>query len=89
VKFGLIFIMVYLVQAIIGMAIAFALIYTIMPDLFAGIGLLPPLAFGMNPGLHLVSDKTGNYMVLNPVPLWGSHLRLSVFCLHTQQGLES
>lgn len=51
VKFGLIFIMVYLVQAIIGMAIAFALIYTIMPDLFAGIGLLPPLAFGMNPGI--------------------------------------
>lgn len=51
VKFGLIFILVYLVQALIGMAVAFALIYTIMPDLFAGIGLLPPLAFGMNPGI--------------------------------------
>ncbi len=51
VKFGLIFIMVYLVQALIGMAIALLLIYTIMPDLFAGIGLLPPLAFGMNPGI--------------------------------------
>lgn len=51
VKFGLIFISSYLIQAIIGLAIAFILIYTIMPDLFAGIGLLAPLSFGMNPGI--------------------------------------
>lgn len=51
VRFGLIFITVYLVQAIIGLLIAFLLIYTFIPDLFAGIGLLPPLAFGMNPGI--------------------------------------
>lgn len=51
VKFGLIFISVYLVQAIVGLLLAFLLIYTFMPDLFAGIGLLPPLAFGMNPGI--------------------------------------
>jgi len=51
VRFGLIFISVYLVQAIIGLLIAFLLIYTFIPDLFAGIGLLPPLAFGMNPGI--------------------------------------
>lgn len=51
VKFGLIFISVYLVQAIVGLLFAFLLIYTFMPDLFAGIGLLPPLAFGMNPGI--------------------------------------
>lgn len=51
VKFGLIFIMVYLVQALAGMGIAFILIYTIMPDLFAGIGMMSPLAFGMNPGI--------------------------------------
>ncbi len=51
VKFGLIFISVYLVQAIVGLIFAFLLIYTFMPDLFAGIGLLPPLAFGMNPGI--------------------------------------
>ena len=51
VKFGLIFIAVYLVQAIVGLTIAFLLIYTILPDLFAGIGLLPPLGFGMNPGI--------------------------------------
>lgn len=51
VKFGLIFIAVYLVQAIVGLTIAFLLIYTLLPDLFAGIGLLPPLGFGMNPGI--------------------------------------
>ncbi|MDZ7717319.1 MAG: sodium/glutamate symporter [Balneolaceae bacterium] len=51
VKFGLIFLSVYLVQAIVGLIIAFILIYTFLPDLFAGIGLLPPLAFGMNPGI--------------------------------------
>ncbi len=51
VKFGLIFIASYLVQAIIGLFIAFILIYTFMPDLFAGIGLLAPLSFGMNPGI--------------------------------------
>lgn len=50
-KFGIIFISVYLVQAILGLLIAFLLIYTMMPDLFAGIGLLAPLAFGMNPGI--------------------------------------
>lgn len=51
VKFGLIFIASYLVQAIIGLIIAFMLIYSVMPDLFAGIGLLAPLSFGMNPGI--------------------------------------
>ncbi|MCC5940754.1 MAG: hypothetical protein JJU37_04365 [Balneolaceae bacterium] len=51
VKFALIFMFVYLTQAIIGLLIAFTLFYTIMPDLFVGIGFLPPLAFGMNPGI--------------------------------------
>ncbi len=51
VKFGLIFISVYLVQAIVGLLIAFLLYYTIMPELFVGIGFLPPLSFGMNPGI--------------------------------------
>lgn len=51
IKFSFIFISVYLVQAIAGLSIAFALFYTIMPDLFVGIGFLPPLAFGMNPGI--------------------------------------
>lgn len=51
IKFGMIFLSVYLVQAIIGLIIAFFLFYTIMPELFVGIGFLPPLAFGMNPGI--------------------------------------
>ena len=51
VKFSLIFLAVYLIQAIIGLSVAFILFYTILPDLFVGIGLLPPLAFGMNPGI--------------------------------------
>jgi glutamate:Na+ symporter, ESS family len=50
-KFGLIFIVIYLIQALIGLSLAILLIYTIMPDLFAGIGLLLPLSFGMNPGI--------------------------------------
>lgn len=51
VKTGLTFIITYLIQAITGLIVAFLLIYFLMPDLFAGIGLLPPLAFGMNPGI--------------------------------------
>lgn len=50
-KFGIIFICTYLVQAILGLMIALLLFYTIMPELFVGIGLLPPLSFGMNPGI--------------------------------------
>lgn len=41
----------YLVQASIGLLVAFVLIYTVKPDLFAGIGFLVPLGFGMGPGL--------------------------------------
>ncbi len=51
IKFGMIFLSVYLVQAIVGLILAFMLFYTIMPELFVGIGFLPPLSFGMNPGI--------------------------------------
>jgi len=44
-------ILTYLVQASIGLLVAFVLIYTIKPDLFPGIGLLLPMGFGMGPGL--------------------------------------
>lgn len=50
-KFGIIFIITYLTQAMIGLIIAFILIYTVMPDIFPAIGLLLPLSFGMNPGI--------------------------------------
>jgi len=58
VKTGMLFIITYLLQGIIGLLIAFGLIYTVMPDLFAGIGLLPPLAFGMNPGIAYTIGHT-------------------------------
>lgn len=51
IKTGMIFIITYLIQGAIGLLIAFALIFTVQPELFAGIGMLPPLAFGMNPGI--------------------------------------
>ena len=41
----------YLLQGIIGLVVAFILLYTLVPDLFLGIGLLLPLGFGMGPGL--------------------------------------
>ncbi|MEX0661385.1 MAG: hypothetical protein WEA58_08155 [Balneolaceae bacterium] len=57
-KFGMAFIITYLIQGILGILIALGLIYTIMPDLFAGIGFLPPLAFGMNPGIaYTIGDN--------------------------------
>lgn len=58
VKTGILFISTYLVQGIIGLAITFGLIFTFMPDLFAGTGLLPPLAFGMNPGIAYTIGQT-------------------------------
>lgn len=50
-KFSIIFIISYLVQGILGLLLSFLLINTVMPDLFPGIGMLLPLAFGMNPGI--------------------------------------
>lgn len=41
----------YLLQGIIGLVVGLILMYTIVPDLFLGIGLLVPLGFGMGPGL--------------------------------------
>lgn len=51
VRTGMAFIMTYLIQGSIGLLVAFGLIFTLSPDLFPGIGMLPPLAFGMNPGI--------------------------------------
>ncbi|MCH8838036.1 MAG: sodium:glutamate symporter [Candidatus Marinimicrobia bacterium] len=48
---GFAFITTYLIQGAIGLLVALLLIHTFMPDLFAGIGLLVPLGFGMGPGL--------------------------------------
>jgi ESS family glutamate:Na+ symporter len=48
---GIMLVIVYLIQALLGMLITFALIYTVFPDLFPGFGMLMPLAFGMGPGI--------------------------------------
>jgi len=48
---GMLFIATYLIQGIIGMLVTLGLIYTVMPDLFPGFGLLMPLGFGMGPGI--------------------------------------
>jgi len=48
---GMMFVFIYLIQATIGMIVSFALIYTFMPDLFAGFGMVMPLGFGMGPGI--------------------------------------
>ncbi|MGM0589576.1 MAG: hypothetical protein ACQETE_14230 [Bacteroidota bacterium] len=48
---GIMLVTIYLIQALLGMAITFGLIYTIFPDLFPGFGMLMPLAFGMGPGI--------------------------------------
>jgi ESS family glutamate:Na+ symporter len=41
----------YITQAVIGVLVCFLFIYTVAPDLFAGIGFLLPLGFGMGPGI--------------------------------------
>ncbi len=41
----------YIIQAVIGLLIGFVFIYTTKPDLFAGMGFLLPLGFGMGPGI--------------------------------------
>lgn len=57
VSFSITMLSCYIVQAVIGLLVAFAFIYTIKPDLFPAIGLLVPLGFGMGPG---VASTMGN-----------------------------
>lgn len=59
---GMLFIASYLVQGIIGMVITFLLIFTVMPDLYPGFGLLLPLGFGMGPGIaYSIGSNWENY----------------------------
>lgn len=48
---GFVLIGTYVAQGIGGLALAFAIKYTVFPDLFLGFGLLLPLGFGMGPGI--------------------------------------
>ncbi len=48
---GFIFLFCYLIQILIGLGVAFAVIHTVMPDLVPAVGMLMPLGFGMGPGI--------------------------------------
>src|SRR5690554_1351344 len=50
VKSGLFIITTYCFQGVIGMLAVWGLIYTFKPDLFVGLGLMLPLAYGQGPG---------------------------------------
>jgi len=50
IKSGLFIISSYCFQGVVGMLIVWGLIYTIKPDLFVGLGLMLPLAFGQGAG---------------------------------------
>jgi len=47
---GLFILSTYCFQAVLGMILLFIMINTFMPDLFFGLGLMLPLAFGQGPG---------------------------------------
>ena len=47
---GLFIVTNYVFQGIVGMIIVYILVATIKPDLFVGLGLMLPLAFGQGPG---------------------------------------
>ena len=49
-KSGALIVSCYLVQALIGLAISFALSYTVMPGLFKASGILLPMGYGQGPG---------------------------------------
>ena len=50
VNSGLFIVSNYVFQGIVGMLILYILIATVRPDLFVGLGLMMPLAFGQGPG---------------------------------------
>lgn len=47
---GLFIVANYVLQGIVGMLVVYGLIATIKPDLFVGLGLILPLAYGQGPG---------------------------------------
>ncbi|MFQ5569257.1 MAG: hypothetical protein ACE5G0_06255 [Rhodothermales bacterium] len=53
INLGFIQIMSFLLQALIGLGVALAVVYLINPDLVPAVGVLLPLGFGMGPGIAL------------------------------------
>ena len=50
VKSGALIVSTYLMQALLGFAVVYALIATFMPDLFPAAGILLPMGYGQGPG---------------------------------------
>lgn len=50
IKSGLFIISTYCFQGVVGMLVVWGLVSTIKPDLFPGLGLMLPLAYGQGPG---------------------------------------
>lgn len=48
---GLLFILSYLIQMLVGLGVALLLAYSFIPDLVPAVGMLLPLGFGMGPGI--------------------------------------
>ncbi len=51
VQIGFIKVMTYLLQALVGLTVAFAFLWFANPDVIPAMGMLLPLGFGMNPGI--------------------------------------
>ena len=51
IHFGLMFIVSYLIQVLVGLGVALLLMYTLNPNLVPAMGMLLPLGYGMGPGI--------------------------------------
>jgi ESS family glutamate:Na+ symporter len=55
---GFIFVFTYLIQIFIGLGVAFAVMYTIDPEILPAVGMLLPLGFGMGPGIAFAVGRS-------------------------------
>ncbi|WP_456424997.1 hypothetical protein [Rhodocaloribacter sp.] len=62
INLGFIQIMTFLIQALVGLGVALAVVYFINPDLVPAVGVLLPLGFGMGPGIaYSIGQGWGAY----------------------------
>ena len=69
-KSGALIVSTYLVQAAVGLIIALALAYTIMPDLFKASGILLPMAFGQGSPCKQGKGRSRRYCHFPVYPQW-------------------
>lgn len=72
---GMFIVSTYVFQALIGIFVIFIMINTFWPDLFLGLGLLLPLAFGQGPGL---ANSIGESWDLNNVTNFAQQFGLTL-----------